>query len=232
MRSPSSGGCAYPTPSGSRRWRPRQGNCWHATETSEGRSRPQRARDRRKGPARSRNRARKAKPAARGEMNILAQENRMRGRPPYEPTQKDRDFVIATVEHGANHDEIAAVIGVSDETLRRHCGFELQRGLIKAHADVARTLLMRAVGGPTRDEGKRHRADLLREDAHEVRRARQRDRDPDLPTRATVTGNSTFYLSGSSLEEAGAFLKAKRKLRQNGFLGLGSRLGVEDVPGF
>ena len=84
-------------------------------------------------------------------MNILAQENRMRGRPPYEPTQKDRDFVIATVEHGANHGGIAAVIGVSDETLRRHCGFELQRGLIKAHADVARTLLMRAVGGPTRD---------------------------------------------------------------------------------
>ena len=81
----------------------------------------------------------------------MAQEKRMRGRPPYEPTQKDRDFVISMVEHGANHDEIAAVIGVSDETLRRHCGFELRRGLIKAHADVARTLLMRAVGGPTRD---------------------------------------------------------------------------------
>ena len=158
----------------------------------------------------------------------------MRGRPPYEPTQKDRDFVIATVEHGANHDEIAAVIGVSDETLRRHCGFELQRGLIKAHADVARTLLMRAVGGPTRDWTKASDTALIFyaktrmkyvEPASEIE-------IPDLPSRATVTGNSTFYLSGSSLEEAGAFLKAKRKLRQHGFLGLGSRLGVEDVPGF
>jgi predicted transcriptional regulator len=97
---------------------------------------------------------------AAAETNFLAQEKRKRGRPPCEPTQKDRDFVIAMVEHGATHDEIAAVIGVSDETLRRHCRFELQRGLIKAqtqvpkrhqHADVARTLLMRAVGGPGRD---------------------------------------------------------------------------------
>ena len=69
-------------------------------------------------------------------MNILAQEKRMRGRPPDEPTQKDRYFVISMVEHGRTT-TIAAVIGVSDETLRRHCGFELRRGLIKAHADVA-----------------------------------------------------------------------------------------------
>jgi hypothetical protein len=108
-------------------------------------------RTQRKGPARRNRGAHTAKLKAASEVNILAQEKRMRGRPPYEPTQKDRDFVISMVEHGANHDEIAAVIGVSDETLRRHCGFELQRGLIKAHADVARTLLMRAVGGPTRD---------------------------------------------------------------------------------
>jgi predicted transcriptional regulator len=84
-------------------------------------------------------------------MNILPLEKGKVGRPQYEPTQRDRTFVIAMAAHGAVHDEIAQVLGISDVTLRKHFNYELENGLPRAHADVGHTLFMRAVGGPKRD---------------------------------------------------------------------------------
>ena len=74
---------------------------------------------------------------------------------------------------------------------------------------------MRAVGGlPGLDEGKRHRADLLCEDAHEDVEPAREIESLTCALRISVTGKSTSCLSGSSLEEAGAFSKAKRKRRK------------------
>ena len=81
--------------------------------------------------------------STRNKMNILPLEKGKVGRPQYEPTQRDRTFVIAMAAHGAVHDEIAQVLGISDVTLRKHFNYELENGLPRAHADVAHTLFVR-----------------------------------------------------------------------------------------
>ena len=86
----------------------------------------------------------------------FAPEKSKGGRPPYEPDQKDRDFAIAMAAHGANQDEIARVLRISDVTLRKHLAYEVEMGLPRAHADVGHTLFMKSVGGPERDW---HKAD-------------------------------------------------------------------------
>jgi len=47
------------------------------------------------------------------------------GRPPFQPTDKDRATVRAMAAYGIPQDEIAAVIGCHDETLRIHFRQEL-----------------------------------------------------------------------------------------------------------
>ena len=72
------------------------------------------------------------------------------GRPAHQPTGRDRDFVLAMAGAGVQQDEIARVIRVSDNTLRKHYAYELDVGESRANAEVTQSLFLQAVGGPKR----------------------------------------------------------------------------------
>jgi len=77
-------------------------------------------------------------------------EKNLGGRPPYVPNDKDR----ATVENMARtctHDQIARVVGISDDTLRKYYRRELDTAKDKVDAAVGQTLIFQAVGGPDQD---------------------------------------------------------------------------------
>jgi hypothetical protein len=108
-------------------------------------------RDMRKRPARRAQRNAKRPANGMNKTNILPQAKGSVGRPPHEPNDKDRDFVITMVAHGVGHDEIARVIGISDVTLRKYYNEVLETGLVRAHAAVGHSLFLNAVGGVERD---------------------------------------------------------------------------------
>jgi hypothetical protein len=69
------------------------------------------------------------------------------GRPPYEPTEKDRKFVEAMVACGFRREAIATVVGVSHVTLKKHFDEVLRKAKIQADAKVAGTLFQMATSG-------------------------------------------------------------------------------------
>lgn len=70
------------------------------------------------------------------------------GRPPFKPTDDQREQVEAYVSYGATHDDIAELIGVAPKTLRAHFRAELDRGSLKANMKVAGSVFRQAVGAP------------------------------------------------------------------------------------
>lgn len=69
------------------------------------------------------------------------------GRPPYAPTPKDRATVKAMAGYGIPHDDIAAVIGATAKTLRKHFRDELDLAATQANAAVAQRLFQVATAG-------------------------------------------------------------------------------------
>lgn len=67
------------------------------------------------------------------------------GRPPHEPTEKDRATVKAMSAYGIPQEQIARVIKINSETLRIHYRDELDLGVIEANAKVAETLFHQGV---------------------------------------------------------------------------------------
>lgn len=61
------------------------------------------------------------------------------------PTEQSRKQVEMLIGYGLKHDAIAAVIGVSDETLRKHYRAELDHGKAKVIAQVANSLVKKAL---------------------------------------------------------------------------------------
>ena len=61
-------------------------------------------------------------------------------RKPHEPTEKDRKQVTLMAGIGLTHDQIAKVIGVSDETLRKYYDKELETAAAMMNAQVAQNL--------------------------------------------------------------------------------------------
>lgn len=61
------------------------------------------------------------------------------GRPPWNPTDDQRELVMAMRSNGISIDVIADLMHISDETLRKYCRVELDLGFerIKAHIGVA-----------------------------------------------------------------------------------------------
>lgn len=59
---------------------------------------------------------------------------------PHEPTEKDRKQVSLMAGIGLKHDQIAKVVGVSDETLRKYYREELDTGEARMNAMVAQNL--------------------------------------------------------------------------------------------
>jgi hypothetical protein len=69
-----------------------------------------------------------------------------RGRPPYEPSEKDRRIVEAMSGWAIPQDRIALVLGCDPKTLRKHFGTELEIGSAKLEAQLAQNLLRIAQG--------------------------------------------------------------------------------------
>jgi hypothetical protein len=61
-------------------------------------------------------------------------------RKPHEPSDKDRKQVTVMAGIGLTHDQIAKVLGISDETLRKYYGNELETAEALMNAQVAQNL--------------------------------------------------------------------------------------------
>ena len=62
------------------------------------------------------------------------------GRPPHKPTDVFRRQVLEFKGMGMTHDQIGKMIGVSDETLRKHYDYELNIADAKMNVNVANNL--------------------------------------------------------------------------------------------
>ena len=69
-----------------------------------------------------------------------------RGRPPFEPTDKDRRVVEMMAGWAIPEDRIAKVLAIDPKTLRKHFGEELEVGHAKLEAQLAQNLLRIAQG--------------------------------------------------------------------------------------
>ncbi|WP_152662476.1 hypothetical protein [Devosia soli] len=69
-----------------------------------------------------------------------------RGRPSYQPTDKDRRVVEMMAGWAMAEERIAKVIGVDPKTLRKHFAQELEVGHAKLEAQLAQNLLRIAQG--------------------------------------------------------------------------------------
>ncbi len=69
-----------------------------------------------------------------------------RGRPAFAPTPDQRKMVEAMAAYGIPQKEIAQVVGIAYETLRKHFAAELLLGSSKATAKVAEFLYQKATG--------------------------------------------------------------------------------------
>ena len=71
----------------------------------------------------------------------------MAGTPAHEPTKASRAEVLALVGFGIQQEDIAKYIGINAKTLRKHYRDELDQGVIKANASVAKSLFNQATSG-------------------------------------------------------------------------------------
>ena len=71
----------------------------------------------------------------------------IRGRPPFKPTDEQREQVIALSSNGLPHIQIARIVGCAPKTLRKHFRVELNIGKIQANAKVAGALYPLALDG-------------------------------------------------------------------------------------
>ena len=69
------------------------------------------------------------------------------GRPPFKPTDEQRDHVRRLKLLGLGDHRIGEFIGVSDVTLRKHFDYELQRSRTDLLANLAATGYQRALAG-------------------------------------------------------------------------------------
>lgn len=69
------------------------------------------------------------------------------GRPAWEPTDEQRKMAEQLAAVGITHQQIAAVLGISHDTLTRKLGPELEIARAKANANVAKSLYQSAMDG-------------------------------------------------------------------------------------
>lgn len=72
---------------------------------------------------------------------------RHRGRPKWQPTRPQRLAVKEAASRGLQQDLIAALIGISESTLKRRCADELHLGALMANAQMALTAYELGVSG-------------------------------------------------------------------------------------
>lgn len=69
------------------------------------------------------------------------------GRPPYEPSEKDRHQVEAWAAVGTPQEDIAKLLDIDPKTLRKHYRRELDTGSIRANAIIGGKLFNKAKAG-------------------------------------------------------------------------------------
>lgn len=69
------------------------------------------------------------------------------GRPPFEPTAEQRELVKELAGLGTRHEDIARIIKIAEDTLRKRFGDELEEGRVEANAKVANALFRSALSG-------------------------------------------------------------------------------------
>lgn len=67
----------------------------------------------------------------------------------HKPTDEQRKLVETSAGLGLPHEQIGALIGIDDKTLRKHYREQLNTGKAKASAQIAKTLFNKAQGGDT-----------------------------------------------------------------------------------
>lgn len=67
----------------------------------------------------------------------------------HEPSDEQRKLVETSAGLGLPHEQIGALIGIDDKTLRLHYRRELDIGKAKASAQIAKTLFNKAQSGDT-----------------------------------------------------------------------------------
>ena len=67
----------------------------------------------------------------------------------HKPTDEQRKLVETSAGLGLPHEQIGALIGIDDKTLRKHYRQELDVGKAKASAQIAKTLFNKAQSGDT-----------------------------------------------------------------------------------
>jgi hypothetical protein len=67
----------------------------------------------------------------------------------HEPNDNTKKQVETSAGLGLPHEQIAALVGIDDKTLRKHYRTELDIGKAKASASIARSLYNKALGGDT-----------------------------------------------------------------------------------
>ena len=80
-------------------------------------------------------------------VSFALQERTMSGRPPFEPTDKQRAQVEKLAGFGVPQDDIATILGISAPTLRIHFRQSLDMGVAKANAKIGQTLFQQAMKG-------------------------------------------------------------------------------------
>ena len=68
---------------------------------------------------------------------------------PHEPTEKTRSQAQSAAGLGLPHEQIGALLGISDVTLRKYYDVELALGKATASASIAKTLFNKAMAGDT-----------------------------------------------------------------------------------
>ena len=71
------------------------------------------------------------------------------GRPPYEPTDADREVAKRLSALGTTYEDIARKLQISSDTLVKYYAQELEEGRIDANASIAGTLFSQAKKGNT-----------------------------------------------------------------------------------
>jgi hypothetical protein len=70
----------------------------------------------------------------------------LEGRPPFTPTDDQRELVRVMTASGFPQPEIATKIGIDPKTLRKHFRAEIKTGKQTANAMVAQSLFNKAIG--------------------------------------------------------------------------------------
>lgn len=73
------------------------------------------------------------------------------GNPPHEPTDANRETVKKMASFGNKHEEIALILGISEDTLTKYYAYELKMGGVELNNQIADKMATRALSDDHKD---------------------------------------------------------------------------------